>query len=179
MWDNPDWLRVFGNQPRTDAHETPLDSEKLPAAYLENPPPAYFSELPRTTASASTETTKLAEVDAATLLELDATALLEGSTAKLPALEDGHSPVSKEVAQILQTSLATDPHRVDIRIKLLEIYHHEVLGNRAEFYSLLNSLMADSRMLTQAQRMQVDKLQRTLSSDGPETTSELITKVAS
>ncbi|MBV8804098.1 MAG: hypothetical protein JO042_03605 [Sinobacteraceae bacterium] len=167
-----------------------MDAEKLPAAYLEDPPKkdprkAYSPELPAaTTAPASAETTKLGELDTTTLAELDAAALLEGDTARLeldtarlPSMEE--SPAAKNVAQILQDSLANDPHRVDIRIKLLEIYHHEALGNRAEFNSVLNSLVADSRMLTPAQRSHVEKLQRTLGNEGSEATTELITKAAS
>jgi pilus assembly protein FimV len=94
------------------------------------------------------------------------------------AEEDGRSLVNKEVAQILEKSLGNDPNRVDIRLKLLEIYHHEARGNRAEFNSLVRNLIADPRALTPAQRQHVEKLQRTLGEEPADPAGEFVSKVA-
>ncbi|HEY6925304.1 MAG TPA: hypothetical protein VI653_17645 [Steroidobacteraceae bacterium] len=84
-----------------------------------------------------------------------------------------------DVAEILEQSLDFDPDRVDIQLKLLEIYHQEALGNRDNFDSLLRKLEAAAQQLSPAQQRRVEMLQRTLregkhASDG----SELITDVA-
>jgi Tfp pilus assembly protein FimV len=93
-------------------------------------------------------------------------------------LQDGNqSLANKEVVEILQSSLGSDPNRVDIRIKLLEIYHHEVQGNRSEFNTMLNQLFTDTR-LTPAQRDYLENLQKTLGDEKPENAADFVTKVA-
>jgi pilus assembly protein FimV len=103
-----------------------------------------------------------------------------GATEQARALvaQDGRSLVNKEIAEILEKSLGNDPGRVDIRLKLLEIYHHEARGNRAEFNSLVRNLIADPRALTPAQRQHVEKLQRTLGEESSDSAAEFVAKVA-
>jgi hypothetical protein len=98
--------------------------------------------------------------------------------ARALAMREGHSLANKEVATILENSLGDEPHRVDIGIKLLEIYHHEARGNRAEFNAMLSKLVADPQALTPAQRSHVEKLQRTLSDDESSIRTEFVAKVA-
>jgi hypothetical protein len=93
-------------------------------------------------------------------------------------MQEGHSLANKEVAAILENSLGNDPQRVDIRIKLLEIYHHEVQGNRAEFNSMLAKLFAEPRLLTATQRSHIEKLQHSLGDEKPDTGPEFVSKVA-
>jgi len=94
------------------------------------------------------------------------------------AAQDGRTLANKEIARILEGSAGREPDRVDIQIKLLEIYHHEVLGNRADFQAVLSKLLADSVALSPTQRALVEKLQRTLLDGKPEPGSEFVTKVA-
>ena len=93
-------------------------------------------------------------------------------------LADERSFINKEIAQVLEDSIGQEPDRVDIKIKLLEIYHHEVLGNRADFLSLLDKLTADPRALSPAQRSHVEKLQHTLFDGQLEVGTEFVARVA-
>ena len=68
---------------------------------------------------------------------------------------------NKEIVQALETSLDYQPERVDIQLKLLEIYHHEALDNRENFHTMLRKL-SDLKNLSPAQRVHVEMLQRTL-----------------
>ena len=68
---------------------------------------------------------------------------------------------NKEIVQALESSLDYQPDRVDIQLKLLEIYHHEALDNRENFHSMLRKL-SDLKNLSPAQRLHVEMLQRTL-----------------
>ena len=68
---------------------------------------------------------------------------------------------NKEIVKALESSLDYHPDRVDIQLKLLEIYHHEALDNRENFHSMLRKL-SDLKNLSPAQRVHVEMLQRTL-----------------
>ena len=68
---------------------------------------------------------------------------------------------NKEIVKALESSLDYQPDRVDIQLKLLEIYHHEALDNRENFHSMLRKL-SDLENLSPAQRLHVEMLQRTL-----------------
>ena len=76
------------------------------------------------------------------------------NTADLPV-------TNKEIVKALESSLDYHPDRVDIQLKLLEIYHHEALDNRENFHSMLRRL-SDLKNLSPAQRLHVEMLQRTL-----------------
>jgi parvulin-like peptidyl-prolyl isomerase len=80
-----------------------------------------------------------------------------------------------EIVRILENSLHVEPNRVDIQLKLLEIYHHEALGQRDNFHSLLRKVADDPRMLSPAQRLYVEKLQQTLEENKPGASSSPIT----
>jgi pilus assembly protein FimV len=80
------------------------------------------------------------------------------NTGHLPAERSANN---KEIVQTLEDSLDYQPDRVDIQLKLLEIYHHEALDNRENFHSMLRKL-ADLKNLSSAQRVHVEMLQRTL-----------------
>jgi hypothetical protein len=80
---------------------------------------------------------------------------------KLEMQPDG-SVTNKEIIKLLEHSLDTEPHRVDLQLKLLEMYHQEALGNLENFHSLLNKVGADRRGLSPAQLLHVEMLQRTL-----------------
>lgn len=181
---------------------------KLPEVYLEELPAAYIAKLPahdpnaaaihgdtemlpqtdpRGSETVSTETLpQIAGGDAETeMLPIGAVSATDPDShsattrqAQAVLMQDERSLVNKEVAEILEKSLGSDPNRVDVRIKLLEIYHHEVQGNRAEFNSLLDKLVADPRSMTPAQRQHVEKLQRTLSEEKPDDGHDFVTKVA-
>jgi len=71
------------------------------------------------------------------------------------------SATNKEIVKALESSLDYHPERVDIQLKLLEIYHHEALDNRENFQSMLRKV-ADLKNLSPAQRLHVEMLQRTL-----------------
>src|SRR5262249_39130355 len=157
LWGKADWQQIPGEQPAATPRKSAILTE--------------------TSADLAEATANLTEVAPATLLELDAAMLLEAETAKLPQAQDGHSLVTTEVTQILENTLASDPSRVDVKIKLLAIYYHQLPGSRAEFDSLLSKLVADSQMLTPAQRAYLDKLQRTLPNDEPAVT-DFVAKVA-
>jgi hypothetical protein len=102
------------------------------------------------------------------------------STTEIQAAElrRERTAASKEVAEILEASLNYEPDRVDIKLKLLEIYHHEALGNRENFRSLLNKLAKDSRLLSPAQRQHVETLQRTLNDGKQDVDSSFVAEVA-
>jgi Tfp pilus assembly protein FimV len=80
------------------------------------------------------------------------------NTGDLPA---ERSATNKEIVQALESSLDYQPDRVDIQLKLLEIYHHEALDNRENFHTMLHKL-SDLKNLSPAQRVHVEMLQRTL-----------------
>jgi len=88
------------------------------------------------------------------------------------------APTNKEIAKILEDSLNFQPERVDVKIKLLEIYHHEALGNRESFHSLLSRLGADLEQLTPAQRQYVEMLQRTLADSKTDADADLVAAAA-
>ena len=71
------------------------------------------------------------------------------------------SATHQDIVKALESSLDYQPDRVDIQLKLLEIYHHEALGNRENFHSMLRKL-SDRHNLSPAQRLHVEMLQRTL-----------------
>jgi hypothetical protein len=73
------------------------------------------------------------------------------------------STTNKEIVKDLESSLDYQPDRVDLQLKLLEIYHHEALDNRENFHSMLRKLSSlDPKQLSPAQRLHVEMLQRTL-----------------
>lgn len=80
------------------------------------------------------------------------------NTGDLPAERSANN---KEIVKALENSLDYQPDRVDIQLKLLEIYHHEALDNRENFHSMLRKL-SDLTNLSPAQRVHVEMLQRTL-----------------
>jgi pilus assembly protein FimV len=102
------------------------------------------------------------------------------STAEVQSMDPQHgrSLVNKEIVKVLENSSGFEPDRVDIKIKLLEIYHHEALGNRDNFLSLLNKLAANPHLLSPAQQQHVEKLQRTLNDGKLEADSDFVTQVA-
>lgn len=71
------------------------------------------------------------------------------------------SATHQDIVKALESSLDYQPDRVDIQLKLLEIYHHEALGNRENFHTMLRKL-SDRKNLSPAQRLHVEMLQRTL-----------------
>jgi len=71
---------------------------------------------------------------------------------------------NKEIVKALESSLDYQPDRVDIQLKLLEIYHHEALDNRENFHSMLRKV-SDLKNLSPAQRLHVEMLQRTLAEE--------------
>lgn len=94
----------------------------------------------------------------------------KGNAARSPAatvventgdLAAERSANNKEIVKALESSLDYQPDRVDIQLKLLEIYHHEALDNRENFHSMLRKL-SDLENLSPAQRLHVEMLQRTL-----------------
>jgi Tfp pilus assembly protein FimV len=120
--------------------------------------------------------------DAARAARMDLARLREAqmSTTEIQAAElrRDRTAASKEVAEILEASLNYEPDRVDIKLKLLEIYHHEALGNRENFRSLLSKLAKDSRLLSPAQRQHVETLQRTLNDGKQDVDSSFVAEVA-
>jgi hypothetical protein len=98
-----------------------------------------------------------------------------GETEKLPLAvektefdlpDDGTGAASssrnREAVEILEQSLDFAPDRVDIQLKLLELYHQEALGNRDNFDALLRKLAVDTRQLSPAQQLHIEMLQRSL-----------------
>jgi len=115
--NKPDWLRMLRGEhslppPQAIApepvasvaespHETPLESEKLPAAYFDDVVKSYFAQLPSITAGelpeadtailqgagtaepAEAETTRLRAADGTRLEEVDVAKILEEEVAKL------------------------------------------------------------------------------------------------
>ena len=78
-------------------------------------------------------------------------------------LPNERSTTNKEIVKDLESSLDYQPDRVDLQLKLLEIYHHEALDNRENFHSMLRKLSSlDPKQLSPAQRLHVEMLQRTL-----------------
>jgi Tfp pilus assembly protein FimV len=96
-------------------------------------------------------------------------AVVEGR--KLDMQPDG-SVTNKEIIKLLEHSLDNEPHRVDLQLKLLEMYHQEALGNLGNFHSLLDKVGADRRGLSPAQISYVEMLQRTLDGGKTDSTSE-------
>jgi len=92
-------------------------------------------------------------------------------------IQIGHSGTHKEIVRALENTLNMEPDRVDIKLKLLEIYHHEAMGNRENFHSLLSRLSPDPQQLSPAQRSHVEMLQRTLQ-DELDTDSDRTAKIA-
>jgi Tfp pilus assembly protein FimV len=163
--------------------EPPSDTEALPLAYFDELPEAYRAKPLPQAATPESPTEKLPQVAAREsqnepLVPKKGWSSATTMEARALVTQDGRSLINKEVAAILEKTLGNEPHRMDIRIKLLEIYHQEVLGSRAEFNSVLGDLKVDARMLTPAQRAQIDKLQRTLSDEQSDADSEFVTKVA-
>ena len=94
--------------------------------------------------------------------EPDPPAARRTAAAAEPAANDPAGTRNREVAEILERSLTFEPDRIDIQLKLLEIYHHEALGNRGNFESLLRKVEAASQQLSPAQRLHLEMLQSTL-----------------
>jgi hypothetical protein len=69
---------------------------------------------------------------------------------------------NRDVVKALESTLDIDPDRVDVQLKLLEIYHHEALGNRDNFHLLLRKLNVEQDALSPAQRSHLEILRRTL-----------------
>jgi Tfp pilus assembly protein FimV len=78
---------------------------------------------------------------------------------KLEMQPDG-SITNKEIIKLLERSLNSEPHRIDIQLKLLEVYQQEALGSLGNFQSLLHKVEADLRVLSPAQRAHLEMLQR-------------------
>ena len=130
-----------------------------------------------TTAAIPTEELQALELAAA--LDPESTARIEANTdatveenglpfsaASTPAqsleMQPDRSGTNREIIKLLESSLDAEPHRTDIQLKLLEMYHQEALGNRASFHSLLSKVAAENRGLSCAQQVHLDMLQRTL-----------------
>lgn len=96
----------------------------------------------------------------------------EAGGQKLEMQPDG-SMTNKEIIKLLEHSLDIEPHRVDLQLKLLEMYHQEALGNLENFHSLLNKVGADRRGLSPAQLIHVEMLQRTLDDGKTELASDV------
>jgi hypothetical protein len=96
---------------------------------------------------------------------------------KLEMQPDG-SVTNKEIIKLLEHSLESEPHRVDLQLKLLEMYHQEALGNLENFHSLLHKVGADRRGLSPAQISYVEMLQRTLEGGNTHSTSDPRTEAA-
>jgi len=77
-------------------------------------------------------------------------------------MQPDRSVTNREIIKLLERSLEAEPHRIDIQLKLLEMYHQEALGNRDSFHSLVSKVAAEHRGLTPAQQLHLDMLQRTL-----------------
>jgi hypothetical protein len=90
----------------------------------------------------------------------------------------GRGSRNREVVEILEQSLDFAPGRVDIQLKLLEIYHHEALGSRDQFDAMLRKLAADPRQLSPSQQRHVEMLQRTLRDGKLDTDSDFVAEVA-
>jgi hypothetical protein len=91
-------------------------------------------------------------------------------TLKMRPLETQPGEVGKanrDVVQTLESTLDIEPERVDVQLKLLEIYHHEALGNRDNFHSMLSRLKVEQGALSPAQVAHLEMLRRTLE-DGKE-----------
>jgi len=110
-------------------------------------------------------------------VEMDLAQLRAAQLSTTEGKAGDRTAVNRELAEVLEASLNYEPDRVDIQLKLLEIYHHEALGNRDNFRSLLSKLAKDSR-LSPAQRERVETLQRTLNEGKPDTDSTLVADVA-
>jgi hypothetical protein len=139
------------------------------SALAQSPENAQDSATFATTAAIPTE--ELQALDLAAALDLDTTARIDRTDRLLPQMPtsaqklemqpDG-SVTNKEIVKLLERSLAAEPHRIDIQLKLLEMYHQEALGQRERFHSLLGKVAAEHRGLSPAQQLHVDMLQRTL-----------------
>ena len=125
---------------------------------------ASTEDLPEMSVTAPTE--RLPRMVAEEMAERGA----KGNAARSPAatvventgdLAAERSANNKEIVKALESSLDYQPDRVDIQLKLLEIYHHEALDNRENFHSMLRKL-SDLENLSPAQRLHVEMLQRTL-----------------
>jgi hypothetical protein len=81
----------------------------------------------------------------------------------VPQTQEGQSLVNMEVAKILEASLQREPNRVDLKMKLLDIYHQE--GNYTAFESMAAKLLAEQRNLSPAQQLHLQKLQQSLAED--------------
>jgi hypothetical protein len=84
---------------------------------------------------------------------------------------------NREVVEMLEQSLDVEPDRVDIQLELLEMYHHEALGNRDNFDSLLRKL-AVSQQLSPGQQLHLEMLQRTLHDGKSASDSDFVAEVA-
>jgi Tfp pilus assembly protein FimV len=99
------------------------------------------------------------------------------SAQKLDMQPDG-SVTNKEIIKLLERSLDAEPHRTDIQLKLLEMYHQEALGQRERFHSLLGKVAAEHRALSPAQQLHLDMLQRTLDDSKTDSVSHIPAEAA-
>jgi hypothetical protein len=127
---------------------TSIPTEQLPGMVAED-----IAEPAAQDAGANDATVKVASQPD----EVDDDSLLE-NVGELPA---ERSATHQDIVKALESSLDYQPDRVDIQLKLLEIYHHEALGNRENFQTMLRKL-SDRHNLSPAQRLHVEMLQRTL-----------------
>jgi hypothetical protein len=147
----------------------------IPEEALPKPEAAPTERLPRMVAEEIAE--RSAREHAAKALKPPADPVVE-RTGELPLedlpLEDSRfadarfedspperSATNKDIVKTLESSLDYSPDRVDIQLKLLEIYHHEAMDNRENFHTMLRKL-AELKNLSPAQRLHVEMLQRTL-----------------
>ncbi len=100
----------------------------------------------------------------------------------LDSLTMGRGPERAEtngdVVKALEHTLDIEPDRVDLQLKLLEIYHHEALGNRDNFHSLLSRLNVEQEGLSPAQRSHLEMLRRTLDDSKADADSNFATEAA-
>lgn len=117
-------------------------------------------------AEKETNTLSLADLERAAQMPTQGTSALgragDAALTRPQATPADHGASNREVAEILENTLDIEPDRVDIQLKLLEIYHQEALGNRDNFHAMLRKLSLDSKTLTPAQLLHIETLQRTL-----------------
>ena len=139
----------------------------IPAEALPTPPEAAPTErLPRMVAEEIAERAARAHAAKSSdpLVESTGELPLEELPLEDSRLEDAsleRSATNKDIVKALESSLDYNPDRVDIQLKLLEIYHHEAVDNRENFRAMLRKL-AELKDLSPAQRLHVEMLQRSL-----------------
>jgi FimV-like protein len=104
------------------------------------------------------------------LLDLDGSDVhvnMEGTTQEQAVVKDRRI----NLVDVLKQAIEREPHRRDLRIKLLETYYAEAATNRQGFLEAVQRLAQDRGEMDEAEWQKIEQMGRKLGADSPELSS--------